>query len=573
MSKWTRREWLTSMGGGALAAGIPLPAAAQQGKRPNIVLMMADDMGFSDLGCYGGEIATPNLDRLARAGVRFTQFYNTARCCPTRASLMTGLYPHQTGVGHMVDAPKPFPGYTGDLNAHCVTIAEVLRPAGYRTWMAGKWHVTPVTTSKHNWPLQRGFEKFYGIIHGAGSFYDPPSLVRGNEFVKTEGESYYFTDAIADEAAGNIRAHDGKDPFFLYLAFTAPHWPLHALEKDVAKYRGRYDAGWDALREERRKRMVEMGIIDANWVLTERDPEVPAWDAAPDKAWQARRMEVYAAQVDAMDQAIGRVLRALEEKGELGNTLVLFLADNGGCAEELRRGPNWQRPFHVPEKAPDGGELKFGNDPAVTPGGADTYQSYGVPWANVSNTPFRLYKHWVHEGGISTPLIAHWPAALKNPGSLRNEPGHLIDIMATCADVAQAAYPKTRQGGAVTPLEGRSFAPLLRGRKRREHEYLFFEHEGNRAVRAGRWKLVSRFSTGGEWELYDLVADRSETRNLAGAQPDRVRRMRQAWEQWAKRALVEDWDKVRKAPRQPIPGSLYPGDQPRAGTGGPARGR
>lgn len=564
----TRREWLAGLGGGALSLGaFGQMAGGPPAKRPNIVLVMADDMGYSDIGCYGGEIETPTLDRLAKGGIRFTQFYNTARCCPTRASLLTGLYPHQTGVGHMVDAPKPFPGYTGDLNGHCVTIAEVLRPAGYRTWMTGKWHVTPLSREKKNWPLQRGFEKFYGIIHGAGSFFDPPSLARGNEFVKPEGKDYYFTQAIAEEAAGYIGSHDGEDPFFLYLAFTAPHWPLHAPEKDIAKYRGRYNAGWDALREERRKRMAEQGIIDAKWALTARDPDVPAWEQTPDKEWQARRMEVYAAQVDAMDQAIGRVVRALEEKGALEDTLILFLADNGGCAEEMRRGPNWRRPYHVPEKAPDGGELQFGNDPAVMPGAANTYQSYGIPWANVSNTPFRLYKHWVHEGGIATPLIAHWPAALKKPGSLRAEPGHLIDIMATCVDVARAPYPKTREGQPVTAMEGKSFAPLLRGESRREHEYLFFEHEGNRAVRAGRWKLVSRFRTGGEWELYDLQDDRTETRDLAKQQPGRVKRLREAWERWAKRAQVEDWDRVQKSPRQPIPGSLYPGDQPSAGRG------
>ena len=268
--------------------------------RPNIVIIMADDMGYSDIGCYGGEIRTPNIDSLARNGVRFTQFYNMARCCPTRASLLTGLYPHQTGVGHMVDNPKPLPGYTGDLNAHCVTIAEVLREAGYATFMSGKWHVTPVTESKHNWPLQRGFDHYYGIIHGAADYFNPVTLTRENE--RTEiGEDYYFTDAIGQNAAEFIRQGvAAKKPFFLYAAFTAPHWPLHARPADIERYKGRYKEGWDTLRVERRKKMIELGIIRADWPMTERDPTVPAWADEQDKEWQQSRMEVYAAMVDSL---------------------------------------------------------------------------------------------------------------------------------------------------------------------------------------------------------------------------------------------------------------------------------
>jgi arylsulfatase A-like enzyme len=381
---------------------------AQSGTRqPNIVIILADDMGFSDVGCYGGEIRTPNIDSLAKDGIRFTQFYNTARCCPTRASLLTGLYPHQTGVGHMVDNPKALPGYTGDLNTGCVTLAEVLRSAGYSTYMSGKWHVTPLTESKHNWPLQRGFDHHYGIIHGAASYFDPVTLTRDNERVEA-GENYYFTDAIADNAVAYIKtAASAQKPFFLYTAFTAPHWPLHAKPQDIARYKGRYKDGWDALREERRKKMIELGIVRSSWPMTERDPSVPAWTDTKQKEWQQSRMEVYAAMVDSLDQNVGRILDSLRSTGQTQNTLVLFLVDNGGCAEEL--GPN-AAGVHVSQKTHKGEPVRRGNDPSVAPGPEDTYQSYGVPWANASNTPFRLYKHWVHEGGISSPLTEAGPA-------------------------------------------------------------------------------------------------------------------------------------------------------------------
>lgn len=535
-STLTRREFAASLG---------LGMAAPVRKRPNIVLLLADDMGFSDIGCYGGEIATPNLDSLARGGVRFTQFYNTARCCPTRASLLTGLHPHQAGIGHMVDTGRQLPGYRGDLNGRCVTIAEALRPAGYRTAMSGKWHVTPVTESKHNWPLQRGFEKYYGIIHGAASYYDPVTLVRDNEFSPPpRGKDYFFTDAIGENATRYIEDFGrGRDPFFLYVAFTAPHWPLHALEADIAKYRGRYAGGWDRLREERHARMKKMGIVDSRWPLTSRDTQSPAWNDAPNKAWYERRMEVYAAQVDRMDQNIGHILAKLKETGAEENTLVLFLSDNGGCAEEL--GPK-AAARHIPKVTPDGRPVVQGNRPEVMPGGPDTYQSYGLPWANASNTPFRRYKHWTHEGGISTPLIARWPSQIRKQGGFTEQAGQLVDLMATCVDASAAAYPATRQGEAVQPMEGKSLLPAMRGAKPVERE-LYWEHEGNRAVRVGDWKLVSKHPE--DWELYNLKADRTELNNLADAQPARVAEMKGKWEAWARRANVEPWEVVQKAPR------------------------
>lgn len=530
-----RRQFLSSLAGASLIA----PES-----RPNIVLILADDMGFSDISCYGSEIRTPNLERLANRGVRFTQFYNAARCCPTRASLLTGLYPHQAGVGHMVDNAKAFPGYRGDLARNAVTIAEALKPAGYRTYMSGKWHVTPVTKSRKNWPRQRGFDRYYGIIHGAASYFDPVTLKRDNDDAAPEGPDYYLTDAIGQNACTFIREHPAGNPFFLYTAFTSPHWPMQALQEDIERYKGRYQDGWDALRQERHQRMLRIGIVDKRWPLTPRDPRAPAWKDAPDHDWQQRRMEVYAAMVDRMDQNIGHIVRTLEETGQLDNTLLLFLADNGGCAEEL--GPN-SAARHIPLKTRDGRPVLQGNRRDVMPGGPATYQSYGLEWANASNTPFRLYKHWVHEGGIATPLIAHWPARLRKPGSINDEPGHLIDIMATCLDAGRARYPSEFEGNRITPLEGLSLLPCIEGRRRGSHEAIFWEHEGNRAVREGRWKLVSRFP--GQWELFDMKSDRTEMNDLAAREPKTTARLSHRYDAWAARAQVLPWSDVQKAPR------------------------
>lgn len=524
-----RRAFLQTVGGAAVAS-----AASE---RPNIVVILVDDMGFSDVGCYGGEIRTPNIDALAKGGVRFTQFYNTARCCPTRASLLTGLYPHQAGVGHMVDNPKPFSGYRGDLNNKCVTIAEVMKSAGYETMMSGKWHVTPVTASKHNWPLQRGFNKYYGIIHGAANFFNPVTLTRDNSPAET-GADYYFTEAIAENAVSYIE--QAKKPFFLYAAFTAPHWPLHARPADIERYKGRYKDGWDGLREERHRRQLELGIVNRRWQMTARDSRVASWSEATDKEWQQRRMEVYAAMVDNMDQGVGRIMQALRRTGQEQNTLVLFLADNGGCAEEL--GPK-AGGLHVPKTTHDGRPVRTGNIPGVMPGPEDTYQSYGIPWANASNTPFRLYKHWVHEGGISSPLIAYWPSKTR-AGAISHEPGHLIDLMSTCVDVSGAKYPAER-----TPMEGTSLRPAFTGGKLARRDALYWEHEGNRAIRDGRWKLVSKFP--GKWELFDLEADRTETVDLAQKHADRAEKMAAQYDKWARRAHVEPWDAVQRAPRTP----------------------
>lgn len=515
--------------------------------RPNILLILNDDMGYSDLGCYGGEVHTPHLDGLAASGIRCTQFYNTARCCPSRASLLTGLYPHQADVGHMMSSDG-VDGYLADLNRNTVTIAEALQAGGYRTYMSGKWHVTRFTNGPtHNWPRQRGFDDYYGIITGAANYYQPRSLTRGNTRIEAEGDDYFITDAITDEAIRQLRddATDHPDrPFFQYLAYTAPHWPLHAHREDIARYRGRFAAGWDRLREERLARMIDLGIVAPNATLSPRDPRVLPWEETPHKAWEEQRMEVYAAQIDRMDQGIGRVLETLRATGQWDNTLILFLADNGGCAEELTERIGTRATSGEPivtATTRDGQAVQFGNDPAVMPGGEETYQSYGIPWANVSNTPFRLYKHWVHEGGIGTPLIAHWPAGIAARGELRHQPAQLPDIMATCLDVAGVDYPTTYAGHAVKPLEGFSMTPIFADQPP-AREVLYWEHEGNKAVRRGKWKLVCKYP--GEWELYDIEADRSEAHDLAADHPARVAELQALYQRWADRCNVVPWDEI-----------------------------
>jgi len=567
---YSRRGFLKAMSLGAASLVLPGCAGASEGffgkkaaDKPNIILIMADDMGYSDIGCYGGEISTPSLDRLAAGGLRFTQFYNTARCCPTRASLMTGLYPHQAGVGHMM-SDSGLDGYRGDLNNRCVTIAEVLKQAGYATYMSGKWHVTKhrgPDGPKHNWPRQRGFDRFFGTIHGAGSFYDPCSLTRDNTQIPPDSDDFYYTNAISDNAVKFVREHaarvpakGGPNPFFMYVAYTAPHWPMHALPRDIARYKGRYDKGWDALRAQRHRRMIEMGIVQSKWKLTERDSRVPPWEQAENKQWHQRRMEVYAAMVDCLDQGIGRIVSELRKVDDFENTLIFFLADNGGCAEEYgSRGPIKPDPSkEIPLKPMDKNALQRDMQPKVTrdgrpvrtgegvmPGPADTYIAYGRPWANASDTPFRLYKHWVHEGGIATPLIVHWPRRIKARDELRHQPGHLIDIMATCIDVAGTKYPSNYNGHKIIPLEGKSLVPAF-AKKPIKREAIYWEHEGNRAIRVGKWKLVAKGKKG-PWELYDLDADRTETNNLAAVHPDRVKQMAAMWQHWAERANVLPW--------------------------------
>jgi arylsulfatase A-like enzyme len=532
-------------------------------KRPNIVLILNDDMGFSDIGCYGGEVETPHLDRLAAGGLRFSQFYNTARCSPSRASLLTGLHPHQTGIGVLTYNMGP-EGYAGNLNRRCVTIAEALQSSGYRSYLSGKWHVAGnLTQPTDSWPLQRGFDEFYGTIIGAGSFYDPNTLTRGNQNIEHEAKApgFFYTDAISDNAVDFIKRHrrDHADkPFFQYVAYTAPHWPLHAHDEDIARYKGRFDAGWDKLREQRLARLVQAGILDKGWPLSDRDPTQPAWELAKHKDWLLRCMEVYAAQIDRMDQGIGRILKALEDEGQLDNTLVIFLADNGACAEDIPDGLTVDELVNklmiAKEHTRAGEPVHFGNDPAVMPGPENTYQSYGQAWANLSNAPFRLYKHWIHEGGISTPLIMHWPAGIRERNAVRHTPGYLPDIMATLLDVTGTAYPENWQGRTIEPLEGQSLRPVLE-LELPERAPMFWEHEGNAAVRIGQWKLVRKFPD--PWELYDMERDRTELHDVSAQHPDRVRAMLAQYEAWAQRCGVIPRERIEQLLREQNVGTAF----------------
>ncbi len=533
----------------------------QAADRPNILIILADDLGYSDLGCFGGEIQTPNLDTLAADGVRFTQFYNTSRCCPTRAALLTGLYSHQAGLGHMM-VDRGYEGYRSNLNRNCVTIAEVLKSAGYRTYMCGKWHVTNRDGPKDdnaNWPIQRGFEKFYGTIRGYGNFFDPASLCRQNNYItpvndpEYQPKEFYYTDALSDNAVRYLHQHrveSPDNPFFMYLAYTAAHWPMQALEKDIAKYRGKYDNGYGPVRTARLQRLKQLGLLPAGW---EPAPLVGDWNAVRRKKWEARCMEVFAAMIDNMDQGVGRVVAELKAGGQLDNTVILFLQDNGACAEDMgrqaRQGKEQpaeslkpmgrdelQERIRLPMQTRDGYPVR--NGAGVMPGPADTYVAYGRDWANVSNTPFREYKHWVHEGGISTPLIVHWPDGVpaERRGKHESQIGHVIDLMATCVELAKARYPTEFQGKPIKPMEGVSLLPALAGEPLQRKRPLFWEHESNRAVREGKWKLVAKADQ--PWELYDMEKDRTEMHDLAAKEPERVKEMAAKWDAWAARAKV-----------------------------------
>lgn len=560
---------ITIVGLLVVLAGSPATAliGADTG-RPNIVLILSDDMGFSDIGCYGGEIRTPNLDGLAEDGLRFTQFYNVARCCPTRAALLTGLYPHQAGIGLMT-ADRKLPGYQGQLGRNVQTIAEALGRGGYRSYLAGKWHVTRHAGPegpKDGWPLQRGFERFYGTIIGAGSYFDPATLCRGNTFItpvndeEYRPEVYYYTDAISDHAVRFLAEHEvssAEEPFFLYVSYTTAHWPMHALPEDIARYRGRYDEGFEAIREARFERLKELGLVDASWEMS---PGTDDWEKTPHQEWERRSMEVYAAMIDRMDQGIGRIVTELERQEILGRTLIFYLQDNGGCAEGYGRSApkepystelkpmapdELQRKIWPPMQTRDGRPVRVG--PGVRAGAEDTFIAYGRGWANVSNTPFRRFKHFAHEGGIATPLIVHWPEGIDDAlaGGLIHQPGHVIDLMATCLDTAGMPYPEAIDGQELVPLEGVSLRPAFEGRSINRTDAIYFEHHLNCAIRDGDWKLVRTGRTQGArvdpWELYDLNGDRTELHDLAAEHPEIVERLSAKWESWADRVLVRPW--------------------------------
>jgi arylsulfatase len=499
--------------------------------KPNIILIMADDMGFSDMGAMGGEIKTPNLDALAYNGILYKQFYNGARCCPTRASLMTGLYPYQAGMGWMTVSDLGTESYAGELNHNCVTIAEVLKDCGYNTYMSGKWHLTADNNTtqdgdKNAWPLQRGFDRFFGTLLGSGSYYTPNTLATQNTLIEAP-EDFYYTDAISDTAVSMLQENKlTNSPLFMYVSYTAPHWPLHAYKNDYKTYIDMYSVGWDSIRLKRFKRQIEMGIVAEDWILSERNPEAPAWDSLSDaeKEEMKLRMAIYAAQIEVMDRGIGRIISELENEGELENTLIFFLQDNGACAEFITDGSK---------------------DLAVL-GSDESFESYRLPWANASNTPFRLFKHWTHEGGISTPLIVHWPEGVVNSGRLSDRPGHLIDIMATCIELAGTEYPSMYRGNEIHDLEGESLLQSIKNVTDEREFVMFWEHEANCAVRSGDWKLVLKASEeypfDGQWELYNLVDDRTEMNDLTKSYPEKVKEMKKMWEDWARRIRVYPLD-------------------------------
>ncbi len=510
-----------------------------QKEKPNVIIIMTDDMGYSDVGCYGSEIKTPNLDGLAEKGIRFSQFYNTSRCCPTRTSLMTGLYAHHAGMGLMTDDEGPNnPGYRGRLMERCVTIAEVLSPTGYLCIQTGKWHLGH--KKKEWWPVGRGFDRSYSCPQGGGFYFRPSSfkverlVVRGDEVLyspkKDPPQGWYATDAYTDEGLKYVEeAVKDKKPFFWYLAYNAPHFPLQAKPEDIAKYRGKYKVGWDKIRQQRYEKLIELGLIDSKWKLSPRDSLIPAWGTLSEKQKdeQDERMAIYAAMIDCVDQNVGKIIDKLKELNAFDNTLILFLHDNGGQS-------GWP-PTRIEASA---GGAMGSNKGKGAPGTAESDVYYGTCWANVSDVPFRKYKALIHEGGIATPLIAHWPKGIDEAmtGKIAHEPTHLIDIMSTCLDMTGATYPETHEGNEIIPMEGRSLLPILQGKPFHRDAPLFFEHMGNRGIRQGKWKLVG--DKGTPWELYDLDADRTELNDMAAELPEKVKELSALYDAWADQSFV-----------------------------------
>lgn len=506
----------------ALTAILPAFAMAQQASRPNIIFILADDMGYSDIGCYGGEIQTPNIDRLAQEGLRYRQFYNGARSCPTRASLLTGLYAHQAGIGWMTHANMGRAPYQGYLNQECVTLGDVLRGAGYGTYISGKWHVSSVRQNsgkiKDNWPNQRGFDEFFGIVEGASNYFDA-TLNRNNDQFQSPKEGFYLTHALSDSACAFINHHDfDEKPFFLYMSYNAPHWPLHALKQDIDKYVDLYRRGWDVLREERFERQKKMGIFPKNTVLSPRDKEVPAWDSLSkdDQEDFAMRMAIYAAQVDAMDQGIGRIVETLRQRGQLDNTIIMFMSDNGACAEHI-------------------------GDKRHIDGSNNSYESYRRNWANLSSTPYREYKHFTNEGGIATPMVVHYPNGIKQKlnGTFVDEYGHITDVMTTFVELSGATYPTEHKGHKIQPMEGTSLVPNFSGKRTNRGE-TFWEHEANICVRDGKWKIVTKTPEGTPYtpdsvRLYNMEKDPTELHDLSAKYPEVKNRLYADWMRWAER--------------------------------------
>jgi arylsulfatase A-like enzyme len=532
-------------------------STAQAADPPNIIIVLADDLGYSDLGCYGGEIHTPNIDSLAKNGAKFTQVYNSARCCPSRASLMTGLYPSQAGIGDFTTGQPSKtrgPGYLGRLNNQCATLAEVLRPAGYSCYYVGKWHMHPETG-----PIRRGFDEFYGYTNDhSHDQYDADYYFRLPKDRKKEidppADKFYATDVFNDYALefirqGQQRKEEEGKPWFLFLGHSSPHFPVQAPAERADKYDATYSQGWDKLREKRFERMKTLGIVNGkHWQLPPRalvpvDGDAiangypgktnPAWDAL-DKDRQAdlaRRMAVFAAMVEGVDNGVGEIVEHLNKTGDLDNTLIIFLSDNGACYE-------WG-PFGFDGRSRRGETILRTGDELQKTGTRGTHQSYGSGWANLGNTPLRLYKHFTHEGGISTPFIAHWPAGIGRTEGWIREPAHVMDIMPTLLDVTGAKYPEKLGDEKVAPFEGTSLLPAMQGKELPKRS-IGFDHQGAHALRKGDWKLVwaKRMPTEIKWELYNLAEDRCELNDLADKYPERVAAMAAEWDTWARRVGV-----------------------------------
>lgn len=520
--------------------------------RPNIVLIMADDLGYSDIGAYGGEIKTPNLDYLASQGIRYKRFYNTSRCCPSRAALLTGVYNHNAGIGEMT-TDRHVDGYRGALGTDVVTLAEVLKDAGYRTAMSGKWHVSntveqdtpeaqldwlnhktehPLFSPLEQYPTNRGFEKYFGTLWGVVDYFDPFSLVSGTTPIKSVPKNYYHTDAINDSAATYIKDFSkGDQPFFLYVAQNAPHWPLQAKPEDIEKYKDTYKGGWDAIREARYNRMVKMGIIDPETTkLSPRINDELTWGNNPDKEWGARAMAVHAAMVDEMDQGIGSIIDALKKSGELDNTLIIFLSDNGASPEDCSK---YGKGFDRPGQTRDGKEIIYPVNKKVFPGPQTTFASIGQRWANVANTPYQYAKEQSYEGGVRTPMIAFWPKGITaKRGAMSNHVGHVMDFMATFIEIAKAKYPSVYKGKSIKPIQGLSLTSSFKGQENGGHEFLFNEHFKARYARSKQWKLVS-LSNDTTWHLYKIKDDETELNDLAAKFPEKVKDLSERWHKWA----------------------------------------
>ena len=527
-------------------------AALETPQKPNIVVIMADDLGFSDLGCYGGEVDTPVLNGLAENGLRFNAFYNTSRCCPSRAALLTGQYPHQAGIGQMT-MDRNLLGYRGRLDEQTVTLAEVLKTAGYQTGMVGKWHVSPTEdlggneqlewlnhqTEKetfsdlNTYPTARGFDKYYGNIWGVVDYFDPFALVNGTEPVKEVPEDFYYTDAIGDSAVAYVD-HFVKEekPFFLYVAHCAPHWPLMAPEEEIKKYEHVYDEGWQKIREERYKKLIEKGIFKGDTTKLS-EFMFPDLKWAENENWDSRAMAVHAAMIDRMDQNIGKLIDKLEATGQLDNTVIMFMSDNGASSE---RPSQYGIGFDRPSETRDGREIHYPVKKSEDhlPGPETVMSGIGPVWANVANTPFRYWKARVYEGGITSPFIVHWPAGIKEQGVVKSQPAHIIDIMPTLLELSGATYPEEFNGKTIDPYMGESMvSAFTKAEETPINETLFWEHFGAAALRQGDWKLV-KLDGNADWELYNLKEDRTEMNNLAAEYPERLKAMQEEWNTMAK---------------------------------------